>query len=321
MKYINTLYLLKMKTTLQSDKPTINEEIFIQPNDLSYRLNKKPIYMQNIWTYKKMPDRPTRMIDDAFDQRITHSIETIKNFVKPLIVELEDKTYLEQEMLINIYSIIHIMETINRSDTCYLMIVKTTFMQFKYFCRMLTFLQNNPAFLLFIKALFHRYIVVLGHKELIEIYDEIFTDKLYANELATYVFVPVLTEEWKSEKIKEYQQLLRQIYARKNAKKNAPKYEIEEIIGARDKEGRWWMSKVLAIFNYQNSIVYYIEFIGWGERFNEFISDGFRIQKFNPKNIDIFGQHGCLKNLSNLQFGRIVMKIYGLIICSLILQM
>lgn len=272
-----------MTTTSTDALEATKDEVFFQSIPAPTKLTKRSISAPCIKTFKKMPDRPTRMVDDVFDPIVTQSVDTIRNFVKPLVDNIEDKDYIEHEFMANVYSIIHIMETTNRSDPIYSMIVKTTFMQFKFLCRGIGFMQDNPSFLMLVKALFHRYIAVLGHTELIEIYNEIFTDNLYSKELASYVFVPTLPDEWKLEKIKEYQEYMQQVSIRKNAKKAAPKYEMGEIVGAKDKEGRWWMSKVLALFEVNAHIVYYVEFIGWGEKFNEFIADGFRIQKFNPK--------------------------------------
>ena len=246
-------------------------------------VQKKPISIPNLGSIPRMNDRPTHILDDNFDASVVCTTDTINNYMHPRATSTEDIYYYEQEMLANIYSIIHIMESTERTNVMYPMIVRTTFMQLKYLCKLIEFMRSNPTFLLFVKSLFHRYIAGLGHKELIDIYDEIFNDKLYFGENAKHVFVPMLSTEWRMEKIKEYQEQIQQVQIRKTIKRTPPKYEAGEIIGAKDKEGRWWMSKVLAVYEYQNNQVYYIEFIGWGEKFNEFIADEFRLQKFNPK--------------------------------------
>ncbi len=262
---------------------SLDKETFFQTSVNTTKVSRKPIKKPDLNAIGEKPDRPTKIVDDVFDPIVTQTVETIGNFVKPIVTDYDDKTYLEQEMLSNIYSIIHIMETVERKNPIYEMIVKTTFLQLKYLCRLVNFMNCTPAFLILVKALFHRYIAILGHTDLIEIYDDIFTDGLYADKIKSYVFVPILTEEWRMEKIKEYQESVQQAYIRKNAKKAIPKYEINEIVGAKDKEGRWWLSKVLAVYEYNKHVVYYVEFVGWGEKFNEFISDGFRLQKYNPK--------------------------------------
>ena len=255
------------------------DEVFL-PNKI---VQKKPITVPDLDSIPRMNDRPTHISDDNFDASVVYTTDTIANYVQPKATSAEDIYYYEQEMLANIYSIIHIMESTERINVMYPMIVRTTFMQLKYLCKLIDFMRSNQTFLLFVKSLFHRYIAGSGHKELIDIYDEIFNDKLYSGDSAKHVFVPTLSAEWRMEKIKEYQEQMQQVQIRRAAKRNPPKYEAGEIIGAKDKEGRWWMSKVLAVYEYQNNQVYYVEFIGWGDKFNEFIADGFRLQKFNPK--------------------------------------
>lgn len=267
-------------------------EVFLPNKPVTKKLIKVP-NMENI---PHMDDRPTHIADDNFNANVVYTVDTISNYVHPIIEVPEEINYYEQEMLANIYSIIHIMESMERVNIMYPMIVKTTFTQLKYLCKLINFMRTKPTFLLLVKSLFHRYIVGLDHKELIEIYDEIFNDNLYSNDNAKYVFVPTLTQEWESEKIKEYQEQIQQMQIRKTAKRIPPKYEAGEIIGAKDKEGRWWMSKILARFEYQDSQVYYVEFIGWGEKFNEFISDGFRLQKFHPRRHRYFRPAWASKN-------------------------
>lgn len=274
------------------------DEVFL-PNKI---VQKKPIIVPDLDSIPRMNDRPSHISDDTFDASVVYTTDTIANYMHPRVTNAEDVNYYEREMLANIYSIIHIMESTERTNIMYLMIVRTTFMQLKYLCKLIDFMRSSTTFLLFVKSLFHRYIAGLGHKELIDIYDEIFNDKLYSGDSAKHVFVPVLSDEWRVEKIKEYQEHMQQVHVRRVAKRNPPKYEAGEIIGAKDKEGRWWMSKVLDVYEYQNNQVYYVEFIGWGEKFNEFIADGFRLQKFNPKRHRYFrpawADKGSTANLS-----------------------
>ena len=160
------------------------------------------------------------------------------------------------------------------------------FVYLKYVCLNYKPLANNAAFMMFVKAIFHKYIHTLGFHELIPLYDSIFNDAYYANikNLDTsLVFIPVLTEEWKQTQLKDYTDSIKQINYRLNTGRPLPAYETDEIVGAKDKEGRWWMSKVLARFEYQKHAIYYVEFLGWGSKFNEFINDPFKIQKFNPR--------------------------------------
>lgn len=62
-----------------------------------------------------------------------------------------------------------------------------------------------------------------------------------------------------------------------------PLFTKNEIVGAKDKEGRWWMSQILDIIQYDHHNIYYVSFLGWGDRFNEFITNTSRIKKYNPR--------------------------------------
>ena len=65
------------------------------------------------------------------------------------------------------------------------------------------------------------------------------------------------------------------------AKKIKPKYKENQIIGAKDKNNKWWMSTVKKIFMINKKIVYLIHFNGWGDEFNEFIEEGIRLTYYN----------------------------------------
>lgn len=145
------------------------------------------------------------------------------------------------------------------------------------------FLVDNPLYALLIKAHAHEFIVIRGYHDLIPIYNIIFNDNLYEDINNTQLFAPVLSKEWVEEKIKQYQEECLHIEWKQNAKRKPPKYMKNEIVGAKDKEGKWWMSKILGIYAYQQCIAYYVEFLGWDEKFNEFITDSYRIERFNPK--------------------------------------
>lgn len=112
--------------------------------------------------------------------------------------------------------------------------------------------------------------------ELIPSYNKIFNDKRH----------DLLSSDKLSEQhidsVKD--QLLQIIAERKfNHKLKKPKFKKGEIVGAQDKEGKWWLSEVLEVIQYGTHILYYITFKGWGDKFNEFIEEGYRIRYFNPK--------------------------------------
>ncbi len=258
------------------------EEEFLQDSDEPKKPIKKP-YMPDLTKIPKHDDRKTHITEDIFSDKIVHTADTIGNYVLPKASTPEEIEKYEQEMLVNIYSIIHMMESMKMSDPFYQIVVKTTFIQLKYLCRLVPFMRGNSLFLLLVKSLFHRYIAVLGHKELIEIYDDVFSDRIYSGDNEKYVFVPTISEEWCNEKIKEYQTAMKQMQIRKMAKRKPPKYEKGEIVGAQDRERKWWLSQILEVFEFNGNQVYYVRFAGWGDKFDEFIPDGFRLQKYNSK--------------------------------------
>lgn len=62
-------------------------------------------------------------------------------------------------------------------------------------------------------------------------------------------------------------------------------YKVGQIVGARDSERKWWMSRILYIFEDPEFPYpwYYVHFEGWSEIQNEWISSPFRVRRFNPK--------------------------------------
>ena len=179
-------------------------------------------------------------------------------------------------------NIINLMQSIEINNSLPESMIYNIFEVISGLCKSLTTIADE-TFLTLIKAWFHTYIITKKYSSLIKIYNTLFLDNMYCAENLKFMYVPDPPTDWIRDKIKEYNEQIENAVIRKNAKKPAPKYAANEIIGAKDKEGRWWMSKVLNVFDYQGNIVYFIEFIGWGEKFNEFISDGFRLCKFNPK--------------------------------------
>jgi hypothetical protein len=84
--------------------------------------------------------------------------------------------------------------------------------------------------------------------------------------------------------------ILKKVNAEKGSKikkENRPpiKYEVGQIVGAKDSERKWWMSRVLYVFidpNYPYPW-YYVHFEGWKDIHNEWISSPYRIKPFNPR--------------------------------------
>lgn len=142
---------------------------------------------------------------------------------------------------------------------------------------------SNPKLTLIVKALFHQLIYNEEMFELIPVYDNIFNDNLYHDIKFTKEVMEPLTKQDIETLTTSMQEQIRQQQIQRRVNLKPPKYAVNEIIGAQDKEGRWWMSQVLAVLSCHNQHVYYVSFLGWGELFNEFIATPYRLNKFNPK--------------------------------------
>lgn len=183
----------------------------------------------------------------------------------------------------SIISQVFLLETTNHNVTSYPQYVSIIFNSIKILCDRLPADSIFNDIFLFVKVMFHRYIVDFQQKQLIKIYNEMFIDGFYNNDDIRIMILPVLTEEWKLQQIKEYQEEVKTITALKNNKRPAITYEVGEIVGARDKTGKWLMAEVLKIATVDDKIVYYVQFKGWSDLYNEFISDPKKIAKYNPK--------------------------------------
>jgi hypothetical protein len=136
--------------------------------------------------------------------------------------------------------------------------------------------------LIIIKAKFDELIGKERMYKLIPIYNRIFTDNLYKS-IHIQPENNNITDQEIAGYIDQYQKKLIEFHERRCTLRTLPKYEKNEIVGAKDKEGNWWMSKILDTFCHNSNNMYYVEFIGWGEQFNEFIVDVYRIKRYNPR--------------------------------------
>ena len=70
------------------------------------------------------------------------------------------------------------------------------------------------------------------------------------------------------------------------AKKKHDPFTIGQIVGAKDKENKWWLSRVLHVFNDKEraGYWYYIRFEGWGVMHDEWIySETYRVRYYNSR--------------------------------------
>ena len=70
------------------------------------------------------------------------------------------------------------------------------------------------------------------------------------------------------------------------AKKKCIPFTVGQIVGARDKEMNWWLSRILHVHRNEErgGHWYYVRFEGWGPIYDEWIfSETCRIKQFNPQ--------------------------------------
>lgn len=70
------------------------------------------------------------------------------------------------------------------------------------------------------------------------------------------------------------------------AKKKREPFKVGQIVGAKDKEMKWWLSRILHVHDdhERSGYWYYIRFEGWGPMHDEWIySETFRVKLFNPR--------------------------------------
>lgn len=72
----------------------------------------------------------------------------------------------------------------------------------------------------------------------------------------------------------------------KQIKKTPNPFKVDQIVGAKDKENKWWLARILHVYSTPNSPYYwyYVYFEGWGHAHNEWInSKTFRVRYYNPR--------------------------------------
>jgi hypothetical protein len=148
-------------------------------------------------------------------------------------------------------------------------------------------LHYQPKFAMAIKAKFDQFIMVSKILELIPLYNKIFNDKMYDD--MNYVKAAdsfALSDKDVLELTKKYNHDVAERIKQQKSLRVAPKFEENEIVGAKDKEGKWWMSRVLKVYEhpaFPNQSVYYVEYLGWGSAFNDFITNSYCIARYNPR--------------------------------------
>ena len=80
--------------------------------------------------------------------------------------------------------------------------------------------------------------------------------------------------------------LLNSSFCRQPMDKPSAKFSVGQIVGARDKTFKWWLSRVIYVYNDLNSTHYwyYVHFEGWPKFMREWIcSSTYAVRYYNPK--------------------------------------
>lgn len=83
-------------------------------------------------------------------------------------------------------------------------------------------------------------------------------------------------------KYDEQQAQYEKLAAERAEQRSAAKYRVGEVVGVKNKDGVWYLSRVLYVAEHCGLCAYFIEYMGMGDAFNEVITDAKRIEKYNP---------------------------------------
>ena len=175
------------------------------------------------------------------------------------VSESDDKTYLHQlyNMLKNTL-IIH-------GDTLY---------------KMTDFTNEIDNYLSLIELNYNRCII---HKMISNIKNNNYMENIYFREVTYAVSnVPPMSV---TERISIETTLPQFRYSRQIKKKRSP-FNVDDIVGAKDKENKWWLARILHRFDAPETedYWYYIRFENHGPLHDEWIcSKTYRVRYFNPK--------------------------------------
>ena len=153
-------------------------------------------------------------------------------------------------------------------------------------------IENNTDILITIKnirTIFYDIIIKYKKHKYIYHYNNIFNDGIFNNIKITDIEIDT---QQKKNILKNYEDKEKEIEKLLNEKEKKEiennKFKKGEIIGAKDKEGNWWLSEILDIIIYDNINIYIIDFKGWSKIHREVITKKSRLQKFNPYKHKLF---------------------------------
>jgi hypothetical protein len=285
-KIINHQYEEELKDLAeeQAEESLKEQELIKQELEATADIGKVPkealSYLSNIDNVNASPTHRTIATNTLRRNAVSTSLENVHQSVNTYDLSPAEKVFMQ---VIKNYLIVLKDNKMSRASR--IEIVKTLFQHIACYKHFLS-LEKYNTFNVTIKAKFHQFIHKEGVLSLIPIYNEIYNDGLYDSyEIPETIDLP---EDFFADCLHEYRASLEELRIRNDSKKKKPKFSEGEIVGAKDKQGNWWLSRILKVWTYGIHIIYYVEFCGWGDTFNEFITNPYFIQKFNPRKHRLF---------------------------------
>lgn len=147
----------------------------------------------------------------------------------------------------------------------------------KYKC----IIKSLPDTISIIKNLFYSIIVTQRKERFVEQYNQIFKDNFYADLKKYYTKMPIIPQDVLDAALATHNKNVADFMKRSQSYLKMPNFYDGQIIGAMDRNDKWWMARVITSVKYGPHKAYYVEFCGWDQMFNEWISDRRRLKYYN----------------------------------------
>jgi hypothetical protein len=220
------------------------------------------------------------------DTQKTIQIDTQKTIPKNTIYKEytnELNTLLIKSNIMNQITLIHeVSESDDKTHLhqLYNMLKNTLIIHGKTLYKMTDFTNEIDNYLSLIELNYNRCII---HKMISNIKNNNYMENIYFREITYAVSnVPPMSV---TERMSIEENLPQFRYSRQIKKKQAP-FNVDDIVGAKDKENKWWLARILHRFDAPETedYWYYIRFENHGPLHDEWIcSKTYRVRYFNPK--------------------------------------
>ena len=220
------------------------------------------------------------------DTQKTIQIDTQKTIPKNTIYKEytnELNTLLIKSNIMNQITLIHeVSESDDKTHLhqLYNMLKNTLIIHGKTLYKMTNFTNEIDNYLSLIELNYNRCII---HKMISNIKNNNYMENIYFREITYAVSnVPPMSV---TERMSIEENLPQFRYSRQIKKKQSP-FNVDDIVGAKDKENKWWLARILHRFDAPETedYWYYIRFENHGPLHDEWIcSKTYRVRYFNPK--------------------------------------